>query len=262
MNDRKRLLLILVLILCYIAGLATRQTLAQDYMAKGRDLETRSLYGPAIAEYRRAIKETPENAAEAHYRIGVLTNKLGNTDGAAQEFRATLQLDPNHTEARQALVAFYVNRGVTARQQQKLANAIQELQEAITIDPNAATAHLELGQAYEDNGQLTEAVGEYQASVNADPSSITAQLHLGKGYNAQKQYAQAISAFQVVVEKNPDYAEAYEGLGIAYFHQGQKEEAQKAFNLAMRKHLIAGRRDLAVQVKQEADALLRTTSTP
>ena len=49
---------------------------AEDYMAKGRDLENRTLYGPAMAEYQRAIKETPEHAAEAHYRIGILSNPV------------------------------------------------------------------------------------------------------------------------------------------------------------------------------------------
>lgn len=44
---------------------------AENYMAKGRDLENRMLYGPAMAEFQRVIKETPDHAAEAHYRIGV-----------------------------------------------------------------------------------------------------------------------------------------------------------------------------------------------
>jgi tetratricopeptide (TPR) repeat protein len=77
-------------------------------MARGRDLEARTLYGPAMAEYQRAMKEDPANAAAAHYRIGVLSNKLGNTAGAVQEFRAALQLNPNHAEARAAVSAFQV----------------------------------------------------------------------------------------------------------------------------------------------------------
>jgi len=239
-----------------IAVLIASARAAEDYMAKGRDLENRTLYGPAMAEYQRAIKEQPEQAAEAHYRIGVLSNKLGNTEGAVQEFRITLQLDPNHAEARKAVAAFYVNRGAAARQQRQLEAAIQNLQEAVKIDPGSSTAHLELGQAYEDNGRGAEAVQEYQAAVNADPQNVTAQLRLGQGYNAQQQYAQAIPAFNAVLENNPNKAEAYAGLGVAYFHQGQPEEAKKAFDMAMRKHLVAGRRDLAIKVKQEADALM------
>jgi tetratricopeptide (TPR) repeat protein len=249
-----RLLLSVFLFIFY--SLWFNLAIAEDFMAKGRDLEARTLYGPAIAEYQRAIKEDPANAAEAHYRIGVLSNKLGNTEGAAKEFHAALQANPNYAEARHALAAFYINRGVSARQQKRLDEALHELQEAVTIDPGSSTAHLELGQVYEENGRGAEAVQEYQAAVNADPRNVTAQLRLGQGYNAQKQYEQAIPAFKAVLENNPDRAEAYAGLGVASFHLGQKDEAKQAFNQAMRKYLVAGRRDLALQVKNEADALM------
>ncbi|MBI3300523.1 MAG: tetratricopeptide repeat protein [Deltaproteobacteria bacterium] len=225
-------------------------------MAKGRDLEARTLYGPAMAEYQRAIKEDPANAAEAHYRIGVLSNQLGNTEGAVQEFRAALQINPNHAEARKAVAAFHMGRGATARQQHRLDEALRDLQEAVKVDPGSSTAHLELGLAYEESGRLPDAVQEYQAAVNADAKNITAQLHLGQALNAQQQYEPAVTAFTAVLEGNPDKAEAYAGLGVAYFHQGQRDEAKRAFDKAIRKHLVAGRRDLAQKVKDEADALM------
>jgi tetratricopeptide (TPR) repeat protein len=180
-------------------------------MAKGRELEARTLYGPAMAEYRRAIEEDPANAAEAHYRIGVLSNKLGNSEGAVQEFRAALQLNPNHAEAREAAAAFYVNRGTTARRQHRLDEAVHDLQEAVKVDPGSSTAHLELGQAYEEGGRRAEAVQEYQAAVNADAKNLTAQLRLGQALNAQQQYAQAVIAFTVVLEGNRNYSRILRG---------------------------------------------------
>jgi tetratricopeptide (TPR) repeat protein len=255
-----RLLLSFFPLICFFARIDLAA--AEDFMAKGRDLEARTLYGPAMAEYRRAIEEDPANAAEAHYRIGVLSNQLGNSEGAVQEFRAALQLDPNHAEARKAVVAFYVNQGVTARQQHQLDGALRDLQEAVKVDPGSSMAHLELGQAYEEGGRLAEAVQEYQAAVSADAKNLTAQLHLGQALNAQQQYAWAVPAFAAVLEGNPNKAEAYAGLGVAYFHQGQRDAAKKAFDQAIRKHLVAGRRDLAQQVKNEADALLSPTSPP
>ncbi len=63
-------------------------------MSKGRELEARTLYGPAMAEHQRAIKEQSEQAAEAHYRIGMLSNMLGNTEGALREFKAALPVNP------------------------------------------------------------------------------------------------------------------------------------------------------------------------
>ncbi|MCS6926567.1 MAG: tetratricopeptide repeat protein [Candidatus Binatia bacterium] len=232
---------------------------AEDFMAKGQELEMRTLYGPAIAAYRRAIEEDPANAAEAHYRIGMLSNKLGNSEGAAREFRAALQVDPRHAGARQALAAFHLNRGVAARRQQRFDEALHELQQAVSVDPGSSTPHLELGQTYEEAGRVAEAVQEYHAAVQADPKNLAAQLRLAQGYNTQQQFALAVPAFQAVLAENPDKAEAYAGLGIAYFHQGQHEEARRAFDMAIRKYLAAGRRDLALRIKAEADALLPPT---
>ena len=192
-----RFVLLLFLLTFSTTGLNCAE--AEDFMARGRDLEARTLYGPAMAEYQRAIKEDPANAAEAHYRIGVLSNRLGNTEGAVQEFQAALQINPHHAEARAAVAAFYVNRGAAARQQHHLDEALRELQEALKVDPGSSTTQL---------------------------------------------------------EGNPDKAEAYAGLGAAYFHQDQRDEAKKAFDKAIRLHLIAGRRDLAQKVKDEADTLM------
>lgn len=233
---------------------------AEDHMARGRELEDRTLYGPATAEYQRAIKEQPEQAAEAHYRIGVLSSKLGNAEGAMQEFRAALQVNPNHIEARKGVSEFYITHGANYRQQHQLQEAIQELQEAVKVDPGSVTAHMELGQAYEEAGRGADALQAYQDAVTAEPKNATAQLRLGQGYNTQKQYEQAVPAFNAVLENNSNNAEAYAGLGVAYFYQGKPEEAKKAFDMSMRKYLVAGRRDLAIKVKQESDALLNPLS--
>jgi superkiller protein 3 len=262
MSSMKTLSFFVALLCCVIAHASHSPVFAEeDHMAKGRELEARTLYGPAIAEYQRAIKEDPANAAEAHYRIGVLSNMLGNTEGAAQEFRAALQANPNHVEAKKALAAFYINRGAAARQQRRLDDAVRNFQEAITTDPSSGTAHLELGQTYEESGRTAEALQEYQVAVGADPKNITAQLRLGQALNAQNQYEQALAAFTAVLESNPDKAEAYEGLGVAYFQQGKKDEAKQAFEKSMRKHLVAGRRDLALKVKEKYDALIAPAST-
>jgi len=243
-----------LLFLSWAVGLSLWTPLAhpdEDHMAKGRELEARTLYGPAMAEYQRTIKEDPANAAEAHYRIGVLSNKLGNTEGAVQEFRAALQANPNHLGAKQAMAAFYINRGAAVRQQKRLNEALQDLQEAVKVDPASSTAHLELGLAYEEGERGAEALQEYQAAVNAEPQNINAQLRLGQALNSQKQYEQAVTAFNAVLKSNPDRADAYHGLGVAYFYQGKREEAKQAFDTAIRKRLVAGRRDLALKVKGE-----------
>ena len=69
-----------------------------------------------------------------------------------------------------------------------------------------------------------------------------------------------MTALKAVLDANPDRAEAYTGLGEAYFHQGKKQAAQQAFEQAIRHYLLKGRRDLAKQVQEKADALFPPAS--
>lgn len=82
----------------------------------------------------------------------MLSNMLGNTEGALREFKAALPVNPNHAEAKKAVAAFYLNHGAAARQQKRLSDATKDLQEAVNADPSSSTAHLELGKIYEESG--------------------------------------------------------------------------------------------------------------
>jgi Tfp pilus assembly protein PilF len=95
-----------------------------------------------------------------------------------------------------------------------------------------------------------------------DPDSATAHYRLGIGYEKQGQYDQAAAQFQEVLRMNPDHPDAHAGLGIVYQKQGQGEEAAAAFTQAIRFHLIAGRRDLALEVKKTQDELSKQDFQP
>ena len=226
----------------------------KDFMASARELESRTLFAPAMKEYEEAIEEDPNNA-EAYYRIGALANELGNTEFAAQKFRQALNIDANHPGAKRAMTTYHINRGSIARQQGRLSAARSELQAAVRVDPRSSVAQLELGRVYEAEGHLDEAMQAYSASAQADPQNIDTQLALGQGYLAQKQYAEAETALKAVLAANPDKAEAYAGLGEVYFHQGKQQAARQAFEQAIRHYLLKGRRDLAQQVQEKTDAL-------
>jgi tetratricopeptide (TPR) repeat protein len=225
-------------------------------MARGRKYEQETLYGPAIAEYQRALKENPENA-EAHYRIGAISAQLGNASKAAEEFRQVLDIDPYHAQARSALASYHLNRGVIFRGQHQVEEAARELKEAVRMDPKSGTAYVELGQVYEETGRYQEAAEVYGKATAADSGSIPGHLHLGLVCNHLGQYARAVKALETVLRIHPDDPEAHAGLGVAYAQQGQRQQAKAAFAKAIRLYLIAGRRDLAQQVKDQADTLLQ-----
>ena len=249
------------LVACGLSGLllGACATEKKDFMNSAREFESRTLFAPAMKEYEEAIEENPNNA-EAYYRIGALANEIGNTEFAAKKFRQALNIDANHPGAKRALSTYHINRGTIARQQGRLNAARSELQAAVRVDPRSSVAQLELGRVHEAEGRLDDALHAYIASAEADPHNIDTQLALGQGYLAQKQYAEAETALKAVLDANPDRAEAYAGLGEAYFYQGKKQAARQSFEQAIRHYLLAGRRDLAKQVQEKADALFPPAS--
>ena len=244
------------LVACGLSGLllVACATEKKNFMTSARELESRTLFAPAMKQYEEAIEENPNNA-EAYYRIGALANEIGNTEFAAQKFRQALHIDANHPGAKRALSTYHINRGTIARQQGRLSEARSELQAAARVDPGSSVAQLELGRVHEAEGRLDDALQAYSAAAVADPQNIDTQLALGQGYLVQKQYAEAVTALKAVLDTNPDRAEAYTGLGEAYFHQGKKLVARQSFEQAIRHYLLTGRRDLARQVQEKMDAL-------
>ena len=261
-SDLKHWSVVSRLVVCGLSGLllVACATEKKDFMASAREFESRTLFAPAMQEYEEAIEENPNNA-EAYYRIGALANEIGNTAFAAQKFRQALNIDANHPGAKRALTTYHINRGTIARQQGRLSEARSELQAAVRVDPGSSVAQSELGRTHEAEGRLDAAMQAYSASAEADPHNIDTQLALGQGYLAQKRYAEAVRALKAVLDTNPDRAEAYTGLGVAYFHQGKQQAARQSFEQAIRRYLLAGRRDLAKQVQEKAAALFPTADT-
>lgn len=250
---RRSFLLIMSTALC--AACAAEK---KDFMASAQELESRTLFAPAMRDYEEAIEKNPDNAemkAEAHYRIGAMANELGNSDFAADRFRAALEENAAHPDAKRALATHHVNRGAAARAQGRIGDARRELEAAVRVDPDSAVAHLELGRTYEAEDRLDDALHAYEAAARTAPSNIDVQLALGHAYLAEQRYDQAITALTAALAGNPDRAEAYAWLGEAYFHQGRRADATQAFDQAMRRYLLIGRRDLAQGVKNKSDAL-------
>ncbi|MEW6079410.1 MAG: tetratricopeptide repeat protein [Thermodesulfobacteriota bacterium] len=63
----------------------------------------------ALNHYRQALRIRPDyqNAADIHYRIGLIMTQRRKTDKAAASLRQALSLDPGHIEATNALAAIF-----------------------------------------------------------------------------------------------------------------------------------------------------------
>lgn len=217
----------------------------QDYIDSGRKFENEMRWGEAMAEYHWILTEIDPNHVEAHYRLGVVREKVGAIEDAIQSYTTVLQLNPSHPGARSFLEGYYVNEGIAFRREQKFDKAKAAFQQALSINGSSAAAHFELGQELARQGQLDQAIQEYQESIRLDPDKSTAHTRLAAAYTEKGQYEQAIQAYQEVIKQHPRDPAAHDGLGVAYSKTGQPEKAIETLGQAVRFYLVRGEREQA-----------------
>jgi len=115
-------------------------------------------------------------------------------------------------------------------------------QPRVSIHPDAAAISALLDQLYEkgrwmlEQSRVLEAISPWQEIVSMIPQNATAHYNLGGLFMRAGDTGRAIDCYQQAVELNPDYAPAWCNLGAALQRSGNHNEAISAFIKAI--HII------------------------
>src|ERR1017187_6473355 len=107
-------------------------------------------------------------------------------------------------------------------------------QHALEVTENNYLAHLNLGSALDEKGQIGEAIREFQEAIRLIPDYAVAHNNLGRALFRKGQIGEAIREFQEAIRLKPDYAGAHNNLGSALDGKGQIGEAIREFQEAIR----------------------------
>jgi tetratricopeptide (TPR) repeat protein len=106
-----------------------------------------------------------------------------------------------------AFARTYSDRGVRQQEAGRVTSAIYSYQRAISLAPDYALAHYNLGSAYEDILQYDKAVVEYQTAIQNDPQIYLAYNNLARLYMLQKHdYVSALRLLERGVDLKPGEA--------------------------------------------------------
>lgn len=108
-------------------------------------------------------------------------------------------------------------------------NAVYALRQAVTLLPNDAEAHNNLGAALQVEGNLAEAECCYRHAVQIDTTFVDAHHNLGAVLLQQYKYEDAVLSYRAVIGLATYVGEAHNELGIALQHLGRPSEAAVAF---------------------------------
>ena len=96
-------------------------------------------------------------------------------------------------------------------------------------DPLTPEEHLNLGVAYEKNGEFDNSLREYEI---ASKKLAVAYLYMGNIYFQKKEFESAESYYKKAIRKDPKNADAYNNLAWLYYVR--KENLAEAVNLVLK----------------------------
>jgi adenylate cyclase len=140
--------------------------------------------------------------------------------------RRALELQPNLSmpHAVIAMKHFVTGEGYTG--------AIHSLTQAVTNDPNNATALLWRGITFFDMGYAERSMEDFDACLAVDPGYLNCQQYRAMALLTQNRVADGIRAFEATLDDN---FHSTTGFFVPYYvHSGQKSMAYAVASLAMR----------------------------
>ena len=145
--------------------------------------------------------------------------------------------------------------------------AIRHGREAVRLDPRAAKALTNLGLALLERQDLDEAIDCFQRALRIKGNLAEAHSGLGMAYGTKGQWARAVAHFEEAIKVMPHSPEILFNLGIAYLYTGQFDKAiahlQEVLRYRPNNPAVLHRLAQARSLKQQAPAgQNKETQTP
>ena len=159
--------------------------------------------------------------AESHYGLGCYLQERKKHKPAIEEFKAALQIDPNHFRACNGLGVSYDAVGDYDR-------AVDSYKAALKIDEKLDYVLNNLGYSHLLQGKFDLAIENFKRALDLNRGNELYRNNLGLAYAKRGQYADAFAEFkQTGVE-----AKAHYNIAQLYYQQGLYREAEAHFEQA------------------------------
>ncbi|MEE8142707.1 MAG: tetratricopeptide repeat protein, partial [Planctomycetota bacterium] len=116
------------------------------------------------------------------------------------------------------------------------------LQNALRLNPQNASAHMNLGAIYSRDGLDSQAIPHYRAAIQAGPPSIRAHMNLATALRRTGQQPRAIEVFRRVIELDAGNAVAHCGVALVLIKMKRWKEALRSIEESLK--TMPGRLDL------------------
>lgn len=188
-------------------------------------LATLALLNAKALAYDKAL-----SAGLQHYMMGIVQDRGQEYEGALKQYQDALRYDYGNPIIRSALAVTYFKLDNPSK-------AIEELNLAIKLDPEAVEPHAILALLYFSQDRLDEAGREYEFALkNAsklEPKNIDIYKNLGIIYLRKKQMELAEKTYELVAQLAPNDFEGHYYLATVYDRRGKRQDAVEELKRAL-----------------------------
>lgn len=175
---------------------------------------------------QRRIEAANGGAVVGLFADALRMHRAGRLNEALSLYRRVLERDPHHADSMHLL-------GEIAHRVGGHDLAVEMIEKAIAVVPQAARFHATLGAALAAQGKLGEAVAAYRRAVEIDPSVAATYGNLGAALRELGQFEESAATCRRAIALEPGLAEAHNDLGIALYQLGRLDEAEACIRRAL-----------------------------
>lgn len=216
-----------------------RLHVAQCYFERGKKEEGDRQFGPAIADFSKAIQQKPKSY-EAYFRRGIIYSYQSHYDLAIVDFTKVLSLNPRYGLA-------YVLRGGAFLAQGLYRGAISDETRAIALGGGYQyIAFAARGMAFTFAGRYAEAIRDISKAIalkHGPPyayyNRALAYEEMGAPRRARMDYDMAFSLLSTAIAVHPKDGLLYVERGFVSERTGQEDEAIADEAQALALHCIS-----------------------
>jgi len=215
------------------------RSLSQRLVSENKDVSNLFLIqdttNSALNAARKATQINPLDALNWANLAKIYENliPIENADKfAIENYQKALQREPKNPQrfvdlARVLIIS--ADYSQKSEKEKKLAQAKENLSEALKLKPDYAPAHLLLAQIYLKENKLEKANEEIEKIKAAYPQDSGWAFQIGVLYYQNDQIDLAQKEFERAISLTPNYSNARYFLGLIYDKKGEREKAIEQF---------------------------------
>jgi len=206
--------------------------IGSSHVARGRVFAQLGNYIRAQEDMLQGINLNP--VSENYVARADFYFNIGRFADAFSDYNSAIGLGLARSESGFQSARWYSSRGAAFVKRNKLELALQDIEEALRLNPNSASLTVFKSNRLAERATILGAMArydlafkEFEEAIKLSPNNATVFVRRGDLYIQRGEYDLALKEFATAIQLDPEYTPVYQSRGVAFFHQRQFDDSRQ-----------------------------------